>query len=118
MTQHKRPHSLVSHPAYLILLQGSFLFCSRFFMAQQSFAQPSGADQDMFTYRVQANDTLIDLAQRYTLEEDNGQILQSLNDVADPKRLPIGKTLVIPFSLIQIGRASCRERVSISVVDG
>lgn len=102
MTQHKRPHSLVSHPAYLILLQGIFLFCSLFFMAQQSVAQPSGAEQDMFTYRVQANDTLIDLAQRYTLDEDNWQILQSLNDVADPKRLPIGKTLVIPFSLIPV----------------
>lgn len=56
----------------------------------------------MFTYRVQANDTLIDLAERYTLNKDNWKILESLNDVDDPKRLPIGKTLVIPFDLIPV----------------
>lgn len=102
MIQHKRPNYFVVNYSLRTFTQGVFLFFCLFFVALKGLAQPTGAEQEMFTYRVQANDTLIDLAERYTLNKDNWKILQSLNDIDDPKRLPIGKTLTIPFELIPV----------------
>lgn len=70
------------------------------FICRLAFAHPMGADGDMFTYRIQPNDTLIDLASVYTLNEGNWKILQNINQIDDPTKLPIGKVLRIPFTLI------------------
>src|SRR5699024_11330072 len=102
MTQHKRPNYFLAKLPLRTLTQGLFLFFCLFFVILKSFAQPTGAEQDMFTYLVQANDTLIDLAERYTLNKDNWKILESLNDFDDPKRLPISKTLIILFDLFRL----------------
>lgn len=67
-----------------------------------SMAQPAGAQGDDFLYRIQQGDTLIGLAQHYTGKDNNWASLQSLNQVADPQRLPIGKVLHIPFRLIPV----------------
>lgn len=63
-------------------------------------AQPSGARGDDFIYRVIQNDTLIDISSRFTGTSDNWPTLQSLNNVADPSALQIGRELRIPFALI------------------
>lgn len=68
-------------------------------------AQPQGAEKELFTYRIQPNDTLIKLAENYTLDAGNWQVLQELNHIEDPYKLPIGKIISIPFSLIPV-RAS------------
>src|SRR5690625_1724706 len=68
-------------------------------------AQPQGAEKELFTYRIQPNDTLIKLAEDYTLDAGNWQVLQELNHIEDPYKLPIGKIISIPFSLIPV-RAS------------
>jgi len=65
-----------------------------------ALAGPSGADGDNFIHTVDPGDTLIMLAQRYTRGPDTWQVLQRLNAVADPTRLPISKELVIPFAMI------------------
>lgn len=63
-------------------------------------AQPSGAQGEHFVYKVIQNDTLIDLAQRYTHNESNWRTLQRLNQVSEPAKMPIGRVIRIPFSLI------------------
>lgn len=63
-------------------------------------AQPSGAQGENFVYKVIQNDTLINLAQRYTHNESNWRTLQTLNQVAEPTKMPIGRIIRIPFSLI------------------
>ena len=63
-------------------------------------AQPSGARGDDFIYRVVQNDTLINLSSRFTGTDSNWQLLQSLNQVADPYALQIGREIRIPFALI------------------
>lgn len=65
-----------------------------------AMAQPSGARGDDFIYRVQRNDTLINLSNRFTGTANNWQTLQTLNTVSDPYALPIGLELRIPFALI------------------
>ena len=63
-------------------------------------AQPMGAEGDDFLYKVQPQDTLENIARRYTLQSSLWQTLQRLNHVDDPYRLSIGKVLHIPLSLI------------------
>ncbi len=63
-------------------------------------AQPSGARNTDFIYRVVLNDTLIDLAERYTNSHQNWRELQILNQVDDTLQLSIGRYLRIPFVLI------------------
>lgn len=65
-------------------------------------AQPSGARGDDFIYRVVSGDTLGDISSRFTGTPGNWSTLQTLNAVADPFALPIGKELRIPFALIPV----------------
>lgn len=71
-------------------------------LAPVAHAQPAGTVGEDFLHRVQAGDTLIDLATRYTLNSDNWPSLQRLNQVADPLQLVIGSLLRIPLSLIPV----------------
>lgn len=68
--------------------------------ASPVFAQPAGADGDDFLYRVLKGDMLLELAERFTATPHNWPVLERINAVADPRALPIGKVLRIPFSLI------------------
>lgn len=74
-------------------------------LSQPVVAQPSGAEGEDFIYRVQAGDTLSDLAELYTINNANWRTLQTLNNIADPLALPIGKNLRIPFSMIPMRAA-------------
>ena len=73
-------------------------------------AQPYGAQGDDFLYRPLAGDTLIDIAQRYTGNASNWSFLQRLNNVDEPTRLQIGRTLRIPFSMIPVRPAQATVR--------
>jgi len=63
-------------------------------------AQPMGAQDDDFLYRVVKDDTLLELAERYTHSPNLWSFLRDHNAVDDPRALPIGKILRIPFRLI------------------
>ena len=65
-----------------------------------SQARALGAQGNDFLYQVEPDDTLEQLARRYTLQAGHWPALQRLNQVDDPYRLPIGKVLRIPLSLI------------------
>jgi len=69
-------------------------------LAGSAAAQPAGAVDDDFVYRVRQGDTLLGLATTYTGRPGLWTTLQSRNGVADPQRLPIGLELRIPFALI------------------
>lgn len=68
--------------------------------ASPVLAQPVGADGDDFLYRVVQGDTLLDVSGRFTDKARNWTLLKQINQVADEYRLPIGKLLKIPFSMI------------------
>jgi len=69
-------------------------------LAGSAATQPSGAIDDEFVYRVRQGDTLLGLAEAYTGRASLWSTLQSHNAVADPQRLPVGREIRIPFSLI------------------
>lgn len=78
----------------------AFSLLTLFSALPEAHAQPSGARGDEFIYRVMKNDTLINLSNRFTETPDNWSTLQTLNAVADPYALRIGRELRIPFALI------------------
>lgn len=77
-------------------------------LALPAQSQPLGARGDDFLYQVVPHDTLEQLARRYTLQPANWPALQTLNQVDDPYRLPIGKVLRIPMRLIPKQAAQAR----------
>src|SRR5690606_21429307 len=62
--------------------------------------QPMGADGSDFLYRVVKGDILLEISRRFTDSAGNWPVLQHINQVADTYKLPIGKVLRIPFSMI------------------
>src|SRR5690606_19679535 len=50
---------------------------------------------------VREGDTLYQLAQRYLESPQDWRALARLNHVADPKRLPVGSTLMIPADRVR-----------------
>ncbi|MFK0298565.1 FecR domain-containing protein [Brevundimonas sp. NPDC090276] len=71
--------------------------------ASPSFAQTGSAPAAVETldYVVRPGDTLIDLATAYLNRPSDYRRVQRDNRVANPRRLPIGRTLTIPVSLLR-----------------
>lgn len=77
-----------------------FVICCAISFTPAVLAQPAGAEGDFFIHRIQPNDTLSALANRYTKKTSNWTVLQQQNAIANPSGLPIGFELKIPFPLI------------------
>jgi hypothetical protein len=64
----------------------------------QSRPEPS---TDSIAYAVLPGDTLIDLATAYLNRPSDYRRVQRDNRVADPRRMAVGRTLIIPVSLLR-----------------
>lgn len=60
-----------------------------------------GAGTGTITYRVKKGDNLYTLAERYFARTKDYRIVQRLNRVADPYRLPVGQPLVVPREILR-----------------
>lgn len=61
-------------------------------------AQPA---PDAVRYTVRAGDNLFRLAANYLIRRDDYRVVQRLNHVADPLRLPVGMVLLLPRDLLR-----------------
>ena len=90
------------------------------FIAMPVDAQTS-AENERVEYVVKRGDTLIDLASQYMRRPSDFRVVQRLNRINDPHKLPIGKKLSIPFSLLKYRASSATLaafRGNISIVNG
>ncbi len=55
---------------------------------------------DYVTYKIEANDTLLGIAQRYLVNQQSARQVQRFNRISNPRRLRIGSTLRIPRRLL------------------
>ena len=69
--------------------------------ATASTAATAGEEAD-FVHVAMPGDTLIGLGRRYLLDPSQWPELARLNDVRDPRRLPIGRGLRIPLRLMRV----------------
>lgn len=76
-------------------------------LASVVFALPVVAEQEaMWRYTTRPGDNLINLAKTHLINPDDWKILQQLNQVKNPYRMPVGKVLRIPLSLVKQEPAS------------
>lgn len=64
--------------------------------------------QEIVEYRVRPGDNLYTLAQRHFVRSSDFSVVQRLNKVADPYRLPVGKVLRIPKALLRYETITAR----------
>lgn len=64
------------------------------------YSEPTGSEKNDFLYVVRRGDSLYELAAEYMQNHNKWPILQTLNQVPNPRRLIPGTTLHIPLSLI------------------
>jgi hypothetical protein len=70
-------------------------------------AVPAVADQEAaWRYTVRPGDNLITLGKMHLINPDDWKTLQQLNHIENPHRIPAGKVLRIPLSLVKQGPAS------------
>ena len=58
-------------------------------------------DNEPVYYVFKRGDTLIELAERYFRKPGDYLVVQRLNRIANPRRIPIGKRVTIPFRLLK-----------------
>jgi len=63
--------------------------------------QPMAADEPTYVHVLQPGDTLIGLGRRYLVEPGSWPELAHLNQVRQPRRMPIGSSLRIPLRLMR-----------------
>ena len=59
------------------------------------------ADEEPLPYTMQQGDMLLTLARQYMMKEADYLVVQRLNRVADPRRIPIGTVLMIPPAILR-----------------
>ncbi|RJF93463.1 FecR domain-containing protein [Sphingomonas cavernae] len=66
-------------------------------------AQPAHAPEHraIVEYRIKPGDTLFELGARYFIRPEDYRIVQRMNRVSDPRRLPIGRILRIPRRILR-----------------
>ncbi len=83
-------------------------------------AVSAATDAGEFIYRTRAGDTLIGLAARLLREPQRWRALQLRNRIAEPRRMPLGSAIRIPYDWLRVTRQSARvvERVGTVTLDG
>jgi hypothetical protein len=93
----KRRAALLALSAGALLLVGAPALAAS--AADNALLTP--APGDMVRYLVRPGDNLFRLASDYLIRPETYRTVQQLNRVADPLRLPVGKTLLIPRVLLK-----------------
>jgi len=79
-----------------------------------ALAQAPPAAADDFIYHAQAHDTLIGLGRRLLLEPKRWRDVQTRNHIADPRRIPRGSVLRIPYEWLR----TSIETASVAALSG
>jgi len=76
----------------------TFLICM---LATASVNAQSQRDNPHVEYQFKRGDTLIQLAEKYFRRSSDYRIVQRLNRIRNTYRIPVGKTVTIPFHLLK-----------------
>ncbi len=85
------------------------LFTNVFFvlLASLLLAPPKLMAQElMWRYTVRPGDNLITLGKKHLINPDNWKMMQSINQIKNPYRIPVGTVLQVPITLVKQAPAS------------
>src|SRR6516164_2687151 len=77
-------------------------------------ALPGLAVDQEFTYRAKEHDTLIGISRRLLIEPRRWPELQARNHIANPRRIPLGDAVMIPYEWLRLSP----EAVTVAAVSG
>lgn len=95
-----KPH--VTEPRVIVTL--SLLLALVLTQSHQSVVAAEASPE--WIYSVRPRDTLIHFGERHLINPDDWRILQKLNRIKDPYRMPIGSKMRVPLHLVKQGPAS------------
>lgn len=78
-------------------------------------------EQDLVAYRMRAGDNLYTLAQQHFTRPTDYVVVQRLNRIANPYRIPVARTVRIPRRLLRYDRLTARVtsfRGTVRLIDG
>lgn len=87
------------------LLFAAVLMIFALFLAPPAVA---ASNDNNVNYTIRKGDNLITLADRYMLKRQHYRVVQRNNRIADPLRIPVGKVITIPRSLLKFKPAKAR----------
>lgn len=70
------------------------------------------AQEVMWRYSVRPGDNLITLGKRHLINPDNWKVMQSINQIKNPYRIPVGTVLQVPISIVKQTPASAEVILS------
>lgn len=77
-----------------------YVFAS--FMVVLLLIAPSVLAQEvMWRYTVRPGDNLINLGKKHLINPDNWKLMQSINQIKNPYRIPVGTVLQVPITLVK-----------------
>jgi hypothetical protein len=79
-----------------------------FFLWSQQPAYAQSAQDDALKYKIKQGDTLIGFATQYLIRTSSYHDVQKYNKISNVYTLPIGKTILIPRSLLKYRMATAR----------
>ena len=85
-----------------VLLAAALLTCG------PAHAQALSSSKDEIAYRVRPGDTLLGLGERYFVSKDSYLRVARVNGLADPNRLRVGSTILIPTAVLRFSRPEAK----------
>lgn len=70
------------------------------------------AQEVMWRYTVRPGDNLITLGKKHLINPDNWKVMQSINQIKNPYRIPVGTVLQVPITLVKQTPASAEVILS------
>jgi len=93
-------------PLGLRLFAGVLIFSLAF--APIQLAAQSTSNAERIAYALKRGDTLFDLANKYLRKRSDYLAVQRLNNIANPRQIPVGRTLHIPVNLLKYRPSTAR----------
>ncbi|WOE76100.1 FecR family protein [Alterisphingorhabdus coralli] len=92
-------------PHFALIFMALLVACLPVSMAQ---AQTNRGDSETARYTVKRGDNLFDLAAKYFRRQQDYRTVQRINRISDPRRIPVGTVLKVPYSLLKFRDESAR----------
>lgn len=77
-------------------------------LGMTAVALPASAADDNIRFRIRKGDNLFTLAQNYFIRLDDYKRVQQMNGIVDPHRIPVGKVITIPRSILKYKAGNAR----------
>ena len=87
--------------AMALLVAASLLSHTQVFAAEAFKSSQLKPSQSEWRYSVRPGDNLIHFGRKHLINPDDWRILQALNKIKNPYRMPIGQTLRVPLHLVK-----------------